>query len=443
MSLAHMLFILACSAGQLGNGSQADDGYTYRIGEVNPYNDNSWYRYYRGVGSGSRINKLYNEIHARWRQSQADLRYWEECGHRYDEGRRRWYSLNTDYRRELTAYNTAARALEDAKQTKEGWNDRDRTLYDMLTRPNARQYFDAEGKLIDDKYIEDLKEDLDARKTKLDGMSAELDRIALELNQFAADMNMYVQGAERNNAAIKAMSNDYQLLVHAEQVRSRNADSFNRTVSQYQSLMGWMHAYWSQFPGYGGYGGYAGAGNGAPSYGYGSRGRLWGLRSEAIGHARPRPEALNPRRALVSRPAHGAGRTIVDRLRRARRTRVRSVGAPNRRTSMRRLVRPSRRKAVATGALLARGFGRPGFRTPMIPMYRRVSDTHDPHVPYETRRIKVAPRARSFFVGYLTPQVDLILLSTNVTMDTISVVDARRCFRSLTDAHIRPAPDRR
>ena len=63
--------------------------------------------------------------------------------------------------------------------------------------------------------------------------------------------------------------------------------------------------------------------------------------------------------------------------------------------------------------------------------------------PHETRRIKVAPRARSFFVGYLTPPVDLILLSTTVFVDMISIVNARRCFRSLTDAHIRPAPDRR
>ena len=56
------MLILACSAGQVSDGKQADDGYTYRIGEVNPYNDNAWHRYYQGVGSGSRINKLYNEI---------------------------------------------------------------------------------------------------------------------------------------------------------------------------------------------------------------------------------------------------------------------------------------------------------------------------------------------------------------------------------------------
>ena len=46
-------------------------------------------------------------------------------------------------------------------------------------------------------------------------------------------------------------------------------------------------------------------------------------------------------------------------------------------------------------------------------------------------------------MGYLTSQVELILLSTTVFVDMVSIVNARRCFRSLTDAHIRPAPDRR
>jgi hypothetical protein len=43
----------------------------------------------------------------------------------------------------------------------------------------------------------------------------------------------------------------------------------------------------------------------------------------------------------------------------------------------------------------------------------------------------------------LTRQLDLILLPITVIVDTIAVVNARRCFRSLTDAHVRPAPDRR
>ena len=42
-------------------------------------------------------------------------------------------------------------------------------------------------------------------------------------------------------------------------------------------------------------------------------------------------------------------------------------------------------------------------------------------------------------MGYLTPQVDVILLYTTVFADMISIVNARRCFRSLADAHIRPA----
>jgi hypothetical protein len=57
--------------------------------------------------------------------------------------------------------------------------------------------------------------------------------------------------------------------------------------------------------------------------------------------------------------------------------------------------------------------------------------------------MKVAPRVWPFSVRYLTWRVDLVLLSITVIVDTIAVVTARRCFKSLTDAHIRPAPDRR
>jgi hypothetical protein len=76
--------------------------------------------------------------------------------------------------------------------------------------------------------------------------------------------------------------------------------------------------------------------------------------------------------------------------------------------------------------------GPQGFQTP-----------HDPRDPRETRRIKVAPRWWSFSMRYLTRQVDVALLSITVIVDTIMVVNGRRCFRSLTDAHIHQAPDRR
>jgi hypothetical protein len=74
---------------------------------------------------------------------------------------------------------------------------------------------------------------------------------------------------------------------------------------------------------------------------------------------------------------------------------------------------------------------RMGFQTSTIPTIPGGSDTHDPHDPRETRRIKVAPRMWSFSVGYLTRQVDLILLTSTVIVDMISVMKARRCFRSL------------
>jgi hypothetical protein len=76
----------------------------------------------------------------------------------------------------------------------------------------------------------------------------------------------------------------------------------------------------------------------------------------------------------------------------------------------------------------------------MFPEDSRISDTN---VPRETMRFRVAQRGRSFSVEYLTRQHDLVLLSITVIVDMISAVNARRCFRSLTDAYIRPAPDRR
>jgi hypothetical protein len=71
------------------------------------------------------------------------------------------------------------------------------------------------------------------------------------------------------------------------------------------------------------------------------------------------------------------------------------------------------------------------------------SVTHDPRDPRETRRIKVATHGWSFSIRFLTRRVDLVLLSITVIADMVSFVNARRCLRSLTDAHIRPAPDRR
>ncbi len=60
-----------------------------------------------------------------------------------------------------------------------------------------------------------------------------------------------------------------------------------------------------------------------------------------------------------------------------------------------------------------------------------------------TRRSKTVPRGRGLFVRYLTRRGNLVLLSITVLVNTYSVANAGRCFRSLIDAHIRPAPDRR
>jgi hypothetical protein len=63
--------------------------------------------------------------------------------------------------------------------------------------------------------------------------------------------------------------------------------------------------------------------------------------------------------------------------------------------------------------------------------------------PGESRHPRSSAPARSFSVGYLTWQDDLVLLSITVVVDTISAVNARRCFRTLADAYVLPPPDRR
>ena len=53
-----------------------------------------------------------------------------------------------------------------------------------------------------------------------------------------------------------------------------------------------------------------------------------------------------------------------------------------------------------------------------------------------------AARANFFSVGYLTRPDDLILLSISAIANMTSAGNARRCFRILTDAHLRPGlPD--
>jgi hypothetical protein len=73
----------------------------------------------------------------------------------------------------------------------------------------------------------------------------------------------------------------------------------------------------------------------------------------------------------------------------------------------------------------------------------RGPDTHDPRDPRETRRIEIAPRGWSFSVAYSTRKSDLILVSITVVVDMTKAANARRCFRSVSDAHIRQGPDRR
>jgi hypothetical protein len=83
----------------------------------------------------------------------------------------------------------------------------------------------------------------------------------------------------------------------------------------------------------------------------------------------------------------------------------------------------------------SQGFQTPGSRHPRSE--RGVPDTRDPRGfqtpaiprdPSETRTINAAPRALSFSVGYLTRQLDLILLSITVIVGMIA--EQRTCIAS-------------
>jgi hypothetical protein len=86
------------------------------------------------------------------------------------------------------------------------------------------------------------------------------------------------------------------------------------------------------------------------------------------------------------------------------------------------------------------------FRHPRSPAeFREFRHPRSPRSPDpgEAGCLKLASPMWSFSIGCLTRHVDWILLISTVSVDMISVMNARRCFRSVTDAHIRPAPDRR
>ena len=78
-----------------------------------------------------------------------------------------------------------------------------------------------------------------------------------------------------------------------------------------------------------------------------------------------------------------------------------------------------------------------GFQTAKFLV--RLSDSQ---VSREAGRLSSAAWV-AFFVGYLTLQSKLILLSITVVVDTIWAANARRCFRNVIDAHLRQGPDRR
>jgi hypothetical protein len=63
------------------------------------------------------------------------------------------------------------------------------------------------------------------------------------------------------------------------------------------------------------------------------------------------------------------------------------------------------------------------------------------HLRGKMRNCNAAPRERSFSVGYLTKQDNLVLLSITVIVDIKSAANARLFVRNIIDAHVRTAPD--
>lgn len=210
MNLAHLLITMACSTGQIGNGNRADDGYTYRIGEVNPYNDNAWYRHYRGVQSGSRIDNLYNLVTAREAQRREDADYINGLRRRYDEGRARWDAMNQESQQDRREYNDEIREYNAAWAEYEGEASR-RGLF--ATESDAEK---------------DRRAELDKWRKKLDGWSDDIDdkyerlqELRGELNELVRQTDAYTRKAEENVRATQQLTNEYQTLKYQEAVRRR------------------------------------------------------------------------------------------------------------------------------------------------------------------------------------------------------------------------------
>jgi chromosome segregation ATPase len=203
--------------------AQQDDGFTYRIGECNPYNDEAWRRYYKGVQSGSPVDQLYNTIRARYAQAEEDSAYTEQLRQQFEEDRARFNELNNDYNREVRDYNNETREYQ---KEQEDFQDQ---LTEFRENPPGSSPMD-EARINRKKELADWGRDLKKWKDDLNNWSGELNdkfenlqQIRQDLNKVVRQIDNYVKGADQNIQQYQQLSNTYQLLRIRRQDNRRHA----------------------------------------------------------------------------------------------------------------------------------------------------------------------------------------------------------------------------
>jgi chromosome segregation ATPase len=190
--------------------AQQGSGFTYRIGECNPYDDNAWLKTYNSVQSGSEMDKLYNSMRARFAQSQQDSAYLDKVRRQYDADRARWTELNDDYTDELRDYKEDLRAYNKEASVK--------ILHYKFGDPNDN---DAGKPVTVEKSPRQLarEKDLRAWKRDLDDWSGDLDEKNEKIQQMRQDLNNvfrqidnYSRKAEQNSQEVQRLSSTYQSL---------------------------------------------------------------------------------------------------------------------------------------------------------------------------------------------------------------------------------------
>jgi hypothetical protein len=190
--------------------SFADDGMTYRIGEVNPYDGTAWYRYYR-VQSGGRTDREYAIIRAKAMQSIDDAKYLdrlrsqrEQALRQYRQGYDRYKESKGDYveLRDLYAQALKSPTLDSLRENLEAAG-----LLDLLDRIKA--VYDSDGNR-DDSLVDQAERDLAKRLESLNDQATRLSRFGEEIRTFQRNANDYASRHNRDARQIVSQISAYE-----------------------------------------------------------------------------------------------------------------------------------------------------------------------------------------------------------------------------------------